>query len=101
MADWMADNLDWSRKQQRMFRDMAADNDVLNDQILQQVFDIGWFNRDVTHEQRMAARRWVAGGTDPYSGEHVTGYIEEEYGYEFDTEFDWDAWREAYGDMVA
>lgn len=98
--DWMAGNLGWTNRQQRLFRDMAHEQDVINDEMLQQVFDLGWFNRDITPEQRAAARRFVAGGTDPYSGEYQAGYLETEYGFEFDEYFDWEQWRESYGDMA-
>lgn len=85
--DWLAENLDWSDRQERLFENMAHETDALDDEMLQQVFHVGWFDPDVGHEERMAARDWVE------------SYILDEYGYEFDDWFDWDTWREMYGDL--
>lgn len=84
--DWLAENLDWSDRQENLFAQMAGEYDVLNDEMLQQVFHVGFFDYDVDTETRMAAR------------EYVTDYLESEYGIIFDEAFDWDTWREMYGD---
>lgn len=83
--DWVADNLDWSPRQEHLFEEMAHETDVLNDEMLQQVFDVGWFNQGVSHDERMAAREWVE------------SYVRDVYDFDFDQYFDWDTWREMYG----
>lgn len=83
--DWLAPNLEWSDRQEHLFEQMAHDTDVLDDELLQQVFDVGWFNQDIGHDERMAAREWVE------------SYIAEVYGFDFDDYFDWKSWREMYG----
>lgn len=85
--DWLAENLDWSDRQENLFETMAhRDADILNDEMLQQVFHVGFFDFDVDHDTRVAAREWVA------------EYVENEYGFLIDEYFDWEAWREMYGD---
>lgn len=85
--DWLAENLEWSDRQERLFENMAHETDVLQDNMLQQVFHVGFFDTDVDHENRMAAREWVK------------EYVSEQYGFEFDEYFDWETWRELYGDI--
>lgn len=83
--DW-AEGLGWSSTEERLFADLGnANQDVFNDELVQQAFDIGWFNMDVGSDYREAAR------------EFVVEWLHNEYGIEFDDVFDWDAWREAYG----
>lgn len=83
--EWLAENLDWSDRQERMFVNMAHDDSaVLNDELLQQVFNVGFFDFDVDHDTRMASREWVK------------EYVENTYGFVFDDWFDWEAWREMY-----
>lgn len=86
--DWLAANLDWSDEQERLFLNMAHDTDVVNDEMLQQVFNVGWFDPDVDSEYRVAAREWVH------------DYVESYYGFDFDAYFDWEAWRDNYGALV-
>jgi hypothetical protein len=85
--DWLAENLDWSDRQEQLFERMAhQDADILNDEMLQQVFNVGFFDFDVDHDTRVAAREWVS------------EYVEAEYGFLLEEYFDWEAWREMYGD---
>lgn len=86
--DWLAENLDWSDRQEQLFYEMAHNTDVLHDEQLQQVFHVGFYDFDVDHETRMAAR------------EFVEDYVRERYGYEMDEYFDWDVWREMYGEAA-
>lgn len=84
--DWLAENLDWSDRQERLFEEMAHGTDVLQDEMLQQVFHVAYYDFDVDHDTRVAAREWVI------------EYVEQVYGFEFDEFFDWDVWREMYGE---
>lgn len=81
--DW-ADGLGWSDFQESLFEGIASNDNLLNDELLQQAFDIGWFNQDVDSGYREAAREFVVEWLD-------------EQGIDFDEVFDWDAWRENYG----
>ena len=83
--DW-ADGLGWSSFEEDAFERIGAENALIfDDDLLQQAFDVGYFNMDVDKDYREAAR------------EFVTEWLEVEYGVEFDAVFDWDAWRENYG----
>lgn len=84
--DWLAENLDWSDRQERLFENMAHETNVLDDEMLQQVFQVGFFDFDVDHDTRMRSREWVA------------EYVEREYGFLFDEWFDWETWRDWYGE---
>lgn len=84
--DEWAEGLGWSSTEERLFEDIGnANENAFGDELLQQAFDIGWFDMNVSTEYREAAR------------EYVVGWLRDEYGIEFDDVFDWDAWREAYG----
>lgn len=84
--DEWAENLGWSGIEERLFEDIGERNEqIFQDELLQQAFDIGWFDMDVGSDYREAAR------------EFVYEWLESEYGIDFDEVFDWDAWREAYG----
>lgn len=80
------DREDWSAIENDLFERMAHDTDALNDPQLQNMFDLGWFDNEVSPEIREHARDWVA------------DYVYDEYGFDFDEYFDWDAWREAYSE---
>ena len=84
--DEWAEGLGWSSIEERLFEDIGERNEqIFQDEYLQQAFDIGWFDMDVSTEYREAAR------------EFVVEWLHDEYGIDFDEVFDWDAWREAYG----
>lgn len=84
--DEWAEGLGWSSTEERLFEDIGARNEnIFGDDLLQQAFDIGWFDMNVSTEYREAAR------------DYVVEWLDTEYGIAFDDVFDWDAWREAYG----
>lgn len=84
--DSWAEGLGWSSTEERLFSDLGDANEaVFDDPLLQQAFDIGWFDMNVSGEYRESAR------------EFVVEWLSSQYGIEFDDVFDWDAWREAYG----
>jgi hypothetical protein len=68
-----------------LYESMAHDTDALNDSMLQSMFDLAFFDQDASHDIRENARDWV------------DEYLADEYGFDFDEWFDWEAWREAYG----
>jgi hypothetical protein len=81
-----AENPDWSETEKALFEQMAHDTDALDDPMLQSIFDTAYFNFDISKEQRADAR------------ETLRSYVKEVYGFDFDTWFDWAAWREMYGE---
>jgi hypothetical protein len=83
--EWVEDP-DWSETEIRLFEDMAHDTDALEDPHLQALFDTAFFNFDVSKETRKGAR------------EALNDYVKEVYDFDFDTWFDWAAWREMYGE---
>jgi hypothetical protein len=69
-----------------LYESMAHDTDALNDSMLQSMFDLAFFDQDASHDIRENARDWV------------DEYLADEYGFDFDDWFDWDAWRDAYSE---
>jgi hypothetical protein len=61
--------------------------DVLQDKIAQQYFELGFLDRKVGGRTRKEYRR------------QFKEYMQNRYGINFDREFDWEAWRELYGDL--
>ena len=86
MAHEWAEGRDWSEFEMGLYEDMAHDTDALNDPMLQSMFDLGYFDHDVSSDVRANAREWL------------DEYIMEEYGFDFDQFFDWEAWRDAYSE---
>lgn len=83
--DW-SEGLGWSRTEELLFENLGRENqNVFEDELLQQAFDLGWFDMNVSSGYREAAR------------EFVVEWLDSEYGVQFDDVFDWQAWREAYG----
>lgn len=83
--DEWAEGLGWSGFEEHLFENIGNANEaIFQDDLLQQAFDIGWFDMNVASDYREAAR------------EFVYEYLEDVYGVDFDEVFDWDAWREAY-----
>jgi hypothetical protein len=50
------------------------------------MFDLAYFDQDVSHDVRENAREWL------------DEYLADEYGFDFDDWFDWEAWRDAYSE---
>lgn len=85
--DW-AEGLGWSNFQESLFEEVAPNRLLRDDtdaKLFQQAFDVGWFDMDASKAYREAAR------------EYVIDTLAEQYGVDFDEQFDWDAWRENYG----
>jgi hypothetical protein len=83
--EW-AEGRDWSEFEMNLYESMAHDTDALNDSMLQSMFDLAFFDQDASHDIRENARDWV------------DEYLADEYGFDFDDWFDWDAWRDAYSE---
>jgi hypothetical protein len=83
--EW-AEGRDWSEFEMNLYERMAHDTDALNDSMLQSMFDLAFFDQDASHDIRENARDWV------------DEYLADEYGFDFDDWFDWDAWRDAYSE---
>jgi hypothetical protein len=88
MAHEWAEGRDWSDFEMDMYERMAHDTDALDDPMMQSMFDLAYFDQDVSHDIRENAREWL------------DEYIADEYGFDFDDWFDWEAWREAYGEAA-
>jgi hypothetical protein len=84
--EW-AEGRDWSEFEMTLYESMAHDTDALNDGMLQSMFDLAYFDQDVSHDVRENAREWL------------DEYLADEYGFDFDDWFDWEAWREAYSEQ--
>lgn len=61
--------------------------DVLRDPFAQQYFELGYLDRKVGGRARVEYRR------------QFDEYMRDRYGIDFDRDFDWEAWRELYGDI--
>lgn len=67
--------------------EFGTNPDVLRDPIAQQYFELGFLDRKVGGRTRKEYRR------------QFKEYMQDRYGINFDREFDWEAWRELYGDL--
>lgn len=82
--DWFVPD-SWYTAEADMFFTMAGgDNDVLNDEHLQLLFDVAYFTDGINPDERHDAR------------EALAEYLAEEYDIDFDAAFDWEAYREWY-----
>lgn len=82
--DWFVPD-SWYTSEADMFFNMAGgDGDMLNDESLQLLFDTAYFEDGLTPEERHDAR------------EALAEYLAEEYDIDFDTAFDWEAYRDHY-----
>lgn len=81
----MADISNWSDIEFRLYESVAENNASLyTDRWAQTLYDFALFDHDVTQFDRSAA---LAALRD---------YMWDTYGLDFDQEFDWDGFREAY-----
>lgn len=77
---------DWSETESEIWQSSFGDFDAFYDPVAQALYNEGYFNFDIDPDQRAAIR------------EALDEYMEHEYGLDFDDVFDWDAWRDAYGE---
>ena len=79
---------DWNRTRRGMWAHNFGENpDVLQDKIAQRYFEMGYLDRKVGGRTRREYRR------------QFDEYMKSRYDIDFGRVFDWDAWRELYGDM--
>lgn len=65
-----------------------APADLINDPVVSAMIQDAWLNTDIDADLRADVR----------SG--LRAYVWQTYGVQFDDIFDWDAWREAYGEAA-
>lgn len=88
MADWDFLPNDWSNSERDMWQDAFEPIGAFDDRVAQALFNEGYFNFDIDSSDRMAIR------------EALDDYMMSEYGVDFNEIFDWEAWREAYGEAA-
>lgn len=77
----------WSHSEAEIWYDAFGQYDqIFDDRIAQALYDYGFFNFDISPDERQAIR------------ENLYDYLMDEYGIDFDQVFDWEAWRAAYGE---
>lgn len=76
----------WSQREANLYADAFSPIGAFDDPVAQALFNEGYFNRDIPADDRSAIR------------EALNDYMLQEYDVEFNDIFDWDAWREAYGE---
>ena len=79
--DFIPEN--WSDVERQLWEPFG---DAVDDSMAQTPFNEGYFNPDLTTDERVAIR------------EALDDYLQDVYGYDFSEIFDWEAWREAYGE---
>jgi hypothetical protein len=62
-----------------------AFGETFRDQTAEALFHAAYFDQDYTTDERVQVRR------------ALQEYMAEEYDIDFDEQFDWEAWRESYG----
>lgn len=77
---------EWSERENEIWQNSFGDFDAFYDPVAQTLYNEAFFNFDAREGQVSAIR--VA----------LEQYLADEYGIDFDAEFDWDAWRDAYGE---
>jgi len=84
-GDWQDfDNRDFGEGYGRLYDDLTGD-DGWQDDFAKMLFDIGFVHGDESPDVVSAAR------------DMLNEWLDEEYGIDFDQEFDWETWRELYG----
>jgi len=80
---------DWNRTKAGLWFNSTADNpDLLNDKQAQRYFEMAYLDRSVGSEMRKQYR------------DDFHRLMADRYDIDFNVIFDWDAWREAYGDLA-
>lgn len=77
---------EWSETESEIWQNSFGDFDAFYDPIAQAMYNEAFFNFDAREGQISAIR------------DALEEYLAAEYGIDFDAEFDWDAWRDAYGE---
>lgn len=86
----MAGMNDWSEIEFRLYDEMAGANPaVYNDRFAQALYDTALFNWDVSREDRAAVLHGLR------------DHLWNEYGIDFDDQFDWEGYRAAYDEATA
>jgi hypothetical protein len=78
---------DWSSYEKDLWGGTFG-NQVEQDRVAQALFNEGYFNFDITSDQISAIRN------------ALDDYLLDTYGIDFDEQFDWEAYREAYGELT-
>lgn len=78
----------WSEFERDQYTDAFGSTFAFNDGTAQALFNEGYFNHDIGSDERIAIR------------DALNDYLLQEYGIDFDAVFDWEAWREAYGEAA-
>lgn len=76
----------WSTTENLLWND--AFGGEFNDSTAQALYHAGYFDQDYSTDQRVAIR------------EALDQYMMDEFGIDFNESFDWDAWRESYGEAA-
>lgn len=79
---------DWSDAEKNLWHDTFDPIGGFADRQAQALFDAGYFNTDISSDDRSAIR------------DALSDYLMDTYGVDFDEVFDWEAWREAYGEAA-
>jgi hypothetical protein len=83
VADYFSEFESWSPTEHQLWDRMWNDDDF-HDPTAEALYHNGFYNFDVSTEDRVAIR------------EALSSYLSDEYGIDFEAQFDWEAWREAY-----
>lgn len=86
MTEFFAGGMDnWSNSERGMWGDFEGFGGAFDDGVAQAMFHEAYFNFDHDTETINTLR------------DAFDGYMFENYGVDFDSVFDWDAYRESYG----
>lgn len=69
---------DWSDAEFRMFENMDLPEQAFDDQFVQLAYDMAMFSPELDHETHVEMRKFLR------------NYLDEEYGIDFESTFDWD-----------
>ena len=79
---------DWSSAERDLWAGAFEPIGAFTDTHAQALFNAGYFETEYSKEERSAIR------------DELSDYLMDAYGYDFDEIFDWEAWREAYGEAA-
>lgn len=82
--DFLPNN--WGDNERNLYFDAFEPVGAYQDTTAQALYNEGYFNYDISTEQRVAIR------------EALDNYMWQEYGVDFQEIFDWEAFRDAYGE---